>query len=392
MSEAIADRHGVSPSVTNIPSLDGIRAVSVLIVLVSHTGYGDVVPGGLGVTVFFFLSGFLITTLILDEQVHTGRVSIRNFYVRRFLRLIPPLLITLAIAYALVAAGALGGGTAVRGVASQLLYFANYYFIFFDPGRSTPDGTTILWSLSVEEHFYIAYPVLITLLFTLRRARRAMLMLFVGICVVALAWRYHLATAEGFVDVRTYYATDTRFDSILFGCILAIWRNPVAGTPSRRLTLAPGVDRILRSWRSSPRMETAGCVLGASILLFTIVYREAVFRETARYTLQGIALMPLFHAAIRSSTRGVFRLLNVAVVARLGVISYAVYLIHDVIAHVLVRSDALASFKPVLVVATLSIAVAYGLLLDRFVDPYFRRLRRSFRTTQPMLVEEPARS
>jgi len=75
-----------------IPSLDGLRAVSISIVLVSHAGYGNVVPGGLGVTIFFFLSGYLITTLLLDERKRSGRIDIGKFYIRRAFRLFPPLI------------------------------------------------------------------------------------------------------------------------------------------------------------------------------------------------------------------------------------------------------------------------------------------------------------
>src|SRR5262245_8347810 len=89
----------VSPDIGVIPSLDGIRALSVIIVMLSHVGYGDIVPGGLGVTVFFFLSGYLITTLMLSEYRRTGAISIANFYLRRAFRLLPPLLVTLLIAY-----------------------------------------------------------------------------------------------------------------------------------------------------------------------------------------------------------------------------------------------------------------------------------------------------
>src|ERR1700760_1167480 len=90
-----------------IPSLDGLRAVSISIVLVSHAGYGDVVPGGLGVTIFFFLSGYLITTLLMDEREGSGRIYIGKFYLRRVFRLFPPLLLTLIIAYSLLIFGRL---------------------------------------------------------------------------------------------------------------------------------------------------------------------------------------------------------------------------------------------------------------------------------------------
>src|SRR5262245_57565060 len=143
----------------SVPSLDGIRAISVLLVVLAHSGF-DAVPGGLGVTIFFFLSGYLITTLMLAEYERSGRISIPMFYARRMLRLMPPLLITLALAYGLTYFGALPGGITAAGLAAQLLYFANYYSLFVDPGGTIPNGTGILWSLAVEEHFYIVYPLL----------------------------------------------------------------------------------------------------------------------------------------------------------------------------------------------------------------------------------------
>ena len=129
----------------------------MLLVVTSHSGFSSV-PGGLGVTIFFFLSGYLITTFMLVEGEHTHELDIPSFYARRFLRLMPPLLVTLAVAYALTLSGLLPGGITAAGLAAQVLYFANYYHLFFDPGNTVPDGTGILWSLAVEEHFYILYP------------------------------------------------------------------------------------------------------------------------------------------------------------------------------------------------------------------------------------------
>src|SRR6516165_5680332 len=89
----------------NIPSLDGIRGISVLIVVLGHSGFDALVPGGLGVTIFFFLSGYLISTLMLAEHDRAGTISISRFYARRMLRLMPSLFISLAIAYGLTYAG-----------------------------------------------------------------------------------------------------------------------------------------------------------------------------------------------------------------------------------------------------------------------------------------------
>ena len=225
--EATARQSDVHPHrLEVIPSLDGIRAISVLIVVLGHSGLEALVPGGLGVTIFFFLSGYLITTLMLTEHKRTGGINILNFYTRRVFRLMPPLLVSLAIAYGLTYAGLLSGGVTSTGLAAQLLYFANYYGLFFDPGNTIPDGTGILWSLAVEEHFYIVYPLLMTLMLgSALRPRTIGALLGIG-CLVVLAWRIHLVQSPGFVSDRTYYASDTRIDSIIYGCILAVVTNP----------------------------------------------------------------------------------------------------------------------------------------------------------------------
>jgi peptidoglycan/LPS O-acetylase OafA/YrhL len=344
-----------------IPSLDGFRALAVLIVVASHSGFGDTIPGGLGVTIFFFLSGYLITTLILDERRKSGGINVQLFYARRALRLLPPLLATLALAYSLVALGLLGGGASWEGLMSQVFYFANYFQIYFADAGSQPEGTGILWSLAVEEHFYIVFPIVVFLVFRLAGTRRTLLALFVSLIVVALVWRLWLVT-HGAGELRTYYATDTRFDSILFGCVLAVWRNP-----ARPQVESPRTQMAWSEWLA--------VVAGGALLLSTILYREAHFRESVRYTLQGIALMPIFYYAIRYPSSGPFRLLNTRVLARIGVLSYGIYLLHDVVV------STLAWNVDVALPAWLRFAVAVGMsivlatLLDRYLDPYFRRKR-----------------
>jgi len=200
-----------------IPSLDGLRAISISIVLVSHAGFGSIVPGGLGVTIFFFLSGYLITTLLMNERERSGRIDIGKFYLRRVFRLFPPLLVTLVIAYSLVILGVLAGGISWAGVLAQLVYFANYYSLFFDPGNTTAAGTGILWSLAVEEHFYMFYPAVLTGLLAIGLSKQRIVVVLAITCLGVLAWRMHLASLPNFVTERTYYSSDTRIDSILFG-------------------------------------------------------------------------------------------------------------------------------------------------------------------------------
>jgi peptidoglycan/LPS O-acetylase OafA/YrhL len=349
-----------------IPSLDGLRALAVLIVVVSHSGFGDAIPGGLGVTIFFFLSGYLITTLILDERDRDGQVNIRHFYLRRAFRLLPPLVITLLVAYSLVALGVLGGGFSWQGLGSQLFYFANYFNIFFATGHSQPGGTGVLWSLAVEEHFYLFFPIVMYAVFRFRNARVVLVRAFVVLCLLALAWRCWLVAQPGFVDLRTYYATDTRFDSILFGCLLAVWRNPARLPAAAARTTMRGRDWLL-------------CAAGVALLLATIFYRDPQFRESFRYSLQGLALLPIFYFAIRNPTAGPFRMLNTRMLARVGILSYGIYLIHDVVLEALASSVHVTVPPVVRLGLALAVSIAFASLLDRYVDPYFRRRRAALR-------------
>lgn len=142
-----------------IPSLDGLRALSITLVLLAHTGASKLIPGGFGVTIFFFLSGFLITTLMTREQNRHSAVSLRAFYLRRVLRLGPPILVTMVAATALVLAGLAQGDLSPVAYLSQLFFVYNYYSLT-DGAESSVAGLEVLWSLSVEEHFYLVWPVM----------------------------------------------------------------------------------------------------------------------------------------------------------------------------------------------------------------------------------------
>lgn len=359
-----------------IPSLDGLRAISVLIVVLAHSDSEALVPGGLGVTIFFFLSGYLITTLMLTEHERTGGINILNFYTRRVFRLMPPLVISLAIAYALTYAGVLAGGITSKGLIAQLLYFANYYGLFFDSGNTIPDGTGILWSLAVEEHFYIFYPLLMTLMLGCALRPRTIGALLGAGCLAVLAWRIYLVQSPHFAPVRTYYASDTRIDSIIYGCILAVIMNQ---SQPNRLTAMSRVHWV---------------VLAAAIgtLLMTLLYRDVAFRETIRYSIQGLALMPLFYFAVRFSDNQLFQNLNLPWMVTLGTYSYAIYLIHYVVIGLVVKNVPDVSTKFFILFPTaLLISVAYAATIDRFVDPYFRQLRRKYgpETAPKTLASQP---
>jgi len=360
---------GVGKTTYEIPSLNGIRAISVLIVFLSHAGFERFVPGGLGVTIFFFLSGFLITTLLIREFSQFGSIDILAFYKRRFFRLMPPLLVMLAIAYGLTLLNVLPGNITADGVASQLLYFANYFEIYFDGSQKIPGGTGVLWSLAVEEHFYILFPILLLSALAVRTVNRDLIVMAVALCVVILLWRIYLVYWTGASESRTYYGSDTRLDSIVYGCILAFVMNG-------RTEDAANAGRLsLWDWAL---LAAAGLVM-----LSTFAIRDPKFRETLRYSLQGIALLPFFYFAVMRHRHWLFKALNTQIAIRIGIYSYSIYLIHRVIIVALDDRFGLMQQNPALLAAiSFAISVGFAVMIDRFVDSRLRR--RRVETYQPV--------
>src|SRR5215831_3824360 len=162
-----------------IPSLDGIRACSVMVVFAAHAGLRGLIPGDFGVTVFFFLSGYLITTLLRMEHEQSGTISFRAFYLRRVLRIFPPFYLALGIATLLWLAGALPGPSfRLDGLLSQVFFLTNYWVVQHLWWDGHAPGTWIFWSLAVEEHFYLAFPLVYFLLlrFVPSRHRQALVL------------------------------------------------------------------------------------------------------------------------------------------------------------------------------------------------------------------------
>lgn len=299
---------------SHIPSLDGLRAVSILLVLTSHAGLSYLIPGGFGVTVFFFLSGFLITSLLTREYDRHEQIAFGAFYLRRLLRLGPPLLLTMAAAIALVVAGIVPGDLDPVAIFSQIFFFFNYYFLA--ASTTSANGLTILWSLSIEEHFYLIWPAL----FVALAQRWIGFPYLIGLLALCLIWRCIRVLWLGATEWEIYSSTDTRFDSMLFGCLLALlsWKGDAE-----------------RFFPANPRAMYSLIALAIGLLFFCLLYRDDIFRSTLRYTIQGLALMPIFYYAVNRPDALIFQPLNWPVIRQIGVWSYTIYLCHYVVIHAL---------------------------------------------------------
>jgi peptidoglycan/LPS O-acetylase OafA/YrhL len=360
-----------------IPSLDGIRAASVMLVFAAHAGLKERVPGNFGVTVFFFLSGYLITTLLRAEREASGRISLRSFYLRRVLRIFPPFYLVLLVATLLTVLGALPGPPiSPQALLSELFYLTNYRIIQHGWWDGIAPGTWIFWSLSVEEYFYLAFPLLYLALLRWLPNRHRQALVLAGLCALVLAWRVVLVFALGASKDRTYIATDTRIDSILFGCILGVFGNPV---------LDPGRVRE-RTWKL---WLVPLALVG---LLVSFLVRSPQFQETLRYSLQGFCLFPLFVTAVRWPGWLPIRLLNVGWVKFVGVLSYAIYLVHPAVLWGVtswVKTYAVVQ-AGIGLALTLAIALAIYVAVEKPAARLRRRLSRLSRVPRTGAAPQPA--
>ena len=307
-----------------MPGLDGLRAIAVLAVIVFHLGF-DWAPGGLlGVGIFFTLSGYLITDILLSQLSARGRIAFGKFWLARARRLLPALFVMLAIVAAWVTVfGPAQPDQFRKAVVSSVFYVNNWEQIFANVSyfaRFAPEGPlNHLWSLSVEEQFYIFWPFLLLLGVKLVherplpsgvRPRLALLaIVFALVSAIEMAVLYHPSLDPS----RIYYGTDTRAAGLLFGAALAmVW-------PSRRL-----------SRRIAPQARNTLDALGVLGLLVIALMIWQV-GEFDRFLYQGgfivlslatvLVLMPLAHPACRLGNA-----LGVLPLRWVGVRSYGIYL------------------------------------------------------------------
>ena len=321
-SEATTAR---TASLRRIPSLDGLRAISIVLVMGLHTvqRYGVdhpdhppgllwsvVLNGSLGVTIFFVISGYLITRLLLHEQETRGAISMAGFYIKRAFRILPPLYVYVAVLVLLSAAGRLA--LTKWDVVSALFFFHNYAI------TSTSWAIEHFWSLSVEEQFYLIWPVILILCLRQRGlAGRDRAALVAGAVIVAsplirvISFRTHqplLHDGAGF---------HMHADTLMFGCAAALlegksWFERIYGTltkvwwlPVLGLAIGSYLEMRFQNYWNFPVGETYTGVLLAFVLLWTVRNADS---------LPG-------------------RFLNARVITHIGVLSYSIYLWQTLLLH-----------------------------------------------------------
>ena len=303
---------GMPPGSRNIPSLDGLRAFSVLMVVAAHVNgsLSRLIPfipfwlylvwGALGVQTFFVISGFLITHLLLKELHATGTIGLKRFYFRRALRIFPAFYVYLAAALAVTLAGWAPGDL------RAFLVAGTYTWNYLGGGSELLVHT---WSLSLEEQFYLLWPTALVFLGTRKSVKLAVWVILLS--PVSRVVTYFVAPHQRALLNAMLH---TGLDSIMFGCLLAIlWRD---------LRFNRLVQPFVNGW--------VAALAAAFSLLLGPVFLGARFRGSYGlvfgFTLNAFCLSLILLYLVRVPDSPVARLLNTRVLRHVGVISYSLYL------------------------------------------------------------------
>lgn len=299
------------------PELDGLRSVAVYLVLLFHAGMAGVDGGFIGVDLFFVLSGFLVTGVILREvNERGGTFSLGDFYSRRVRRLLPAALVVIAATAVLqvLVASLPARIDMIDDARASLLYFANWHFVLEsrDYFAQTEGASPYLhfWSLSIEEQFYIGYPLLVLLV--LRVSHKPMRLLGAALVAIVVLSTLLQVVHAAFDETYAYYATETRIYQLAAGALLAV-----------------GVHSFARYGESPAVRALATPVAATGLLGLLLVATPAVDASASVRGLLAAALACALVAGLWWSPRGwLSRLLALPVPRYLGQISYGTYLWH----------------------------------------------------------------
>lgn len=348
-----------------IPALDGLRALSILIVIAAHLGFGGFIPGGFGVTIFFFLSGFLITRLLAGELNQDGKVEIIAFYMRRFLRLYPALLVLVGV-IALLSVS-VGINILPAHLLSATFYFVNYYdamvHILDWPKRIAPWGH--LWSLAVEEHFYLIFPILLAIFGRKHNGRIALVIIAILLSLSARVWAFNVAL---FDENYTYSTSECRIESIAWGALLALLIDGFGKAKGDKI-------RHLNS--------LVWIFIATSMLVASFIIRDQNMRAVWRYTIQGAALFILIYNLYFNPILGIaVKILDSKPLRFIGRLSYSLYLWHWPIIWYFAQLQGIEAGEEPLVplYAALALSISFGFAFVSYycIERPFFSLRKKF--------------
>ena len=341
----------VDENAAYIPGLDGIRALAVIVVVAYHLGVPHMGGGLLGVGVFFTLSGFLITGILLSSWYRTDSLELKRFWLRRARRLLPAVVVVLVVvlvATAMVEQDSLPTRWG-EGIAA-LFYVANWTTIargesYFDRFAG-PGPLDHLWSLAVEEQFYLFWPVLLLLgLVVLKWDLKGLIRATLALTAISFGLLALLAS-PGFDNTRAYEGTDTRAGGLLVGALLAMLWRP----------LCVGVSRTAATRLA---MQAAG-LLGLAGIGWLVVATDQYSSSLYRYGLLLLSLFTALLVAAAAQRRSfVGRMLGVAPLRWCGERSYGIYLWHLAVVAFIpasVLGDNRLLWGAVLIVLTLALA------------------------------------
>jgi len=293
------------------PALDGLRGVAILSVLAFHThhifGWALLKGANAGVDIFFVLSGFLITALLIEEWEQTGTITLKSFYWRRALRLVPALLVLLTALYFLSDLLFLPAeaNATKRGIPVAFVYASDLAVAFFDLRLGALHHS---WSLAIEEHFYLIWPLLLLASLKLGITRKRLVIITL---LLAVASALHRASLHQFgaTPVRTYYGIDTRADALLIGCATG-------------LCVSWGMVRVraLRPLLIPALILIAFCMAATGY--------GSSFMTLGGFTLFALATAILLVHVVVSPSRYLRDLLELRPLVWVGRISYGLYLWH----------------------------------------------------------------
>jgi peptidoglycan/LPS O-acetylase OafA/YrhL len=295
----------INDKTRNIPSLDGMRAISILLVIGAHSAPSSsyLIFAHTGVSVFFVISGFLITSLLLKELHATGTIKLKRFYVRRAFRIFPAFYVYLGIIFALALFGVFQ--TPLLAFLFAAIYTSNYYL---GPGGGFL-GLQHIWSLCVEEQFYLLWPAALLMMGRRRAGYLAGFLIIASPLSRVVTYAVLAPPHRAAVD-RMFHSS---IDTIMFGCLLALlWQND-------------RFNRLLRAWITPWSMAGAICFLFLLDPLLVLRFRGS-YSLVFGMTLEGISicLITLYGVTRVYTLPG--RMLNAPILRHIGVISYSLYL------------------------------------------------------------------